>query len=115
MTNAVLWKIQSCRQTVHHRYDQFRQVQNSVCAGHSEPYLIHKSGSVFSGIPDDEWLTPYSKIITVYSFMVYLMILSVAHPLNGRQLVLMNWKKMCTEIIMTQFEAGLLTVPGRTE
>jgi len=114
MTNAVLWKIQSRRLTVHYRYDQFRQAQNSVCAGHSGPYLIHKSGSVFSGMPDDECMTPYSKIITFYSFMVYLMILSVAQPLNGRQLVSMKWKKMCTEIIMVQFEVGLLTVPGRT-
>jgi succinate dehydrogenase/fumarate reductase cytochrome b subunit len=32
-------------------------------------------------------------LITFYSFMVYLMILSVAHPLNGMQLALMNWKK----------------------
>lgn len=91
-------------------------MQNSVCAGNSGPYLLHKSVRVFSGMPDDEWLTPALQyLITFHSFMVYLMILLIAHPLNGRQLVLMNWKKMWTEIIMTQFEVGLLTVPGRTE
>lgn len=70
LTTAVLWKIQLHRQTVRHRYNQFRFVQNSVCAGHSGPYLLHKSGSVFSGMPDDEWMTTYSTILN-YILLIY--------------------------------------------
>jgi hypothetical protein len=70
VTAAVLWKIQLHRQTVRHRYNQFRFMQNSVCAGNSGPYLLHKSGSVFSGMPYDEWMTTCSTILN-YILLIY--------------------------------------------